>query len=450
MARGPGLTIDRLRRDGQTFMEDVSREIYLSHSGHKATAELQPIYDRHAGVLAAMPSIWCEPSSAGPCQGRRSIAPRACCWNGRSSLKPGVHWPPSKSGRSHGNRLPSCSCRTAGRCPISVRRSRSATRPIGASDWSSMGPGADLVSRELAPIRRERLERERDYIEGLDVAADYNSAFQALSGIALNELVAECRACLDETQAMWEDLLPAAARRSLGVPVSELTRADALALFRAREFDQFFPAKSMQATVGRQMAEMGVDAAAGGRIYYDTDERQGKWSRAFCSPVRIPDEVYLVMRPHGGQTDYQTLLHELGHAMHFAHTRADLPFEYRWAGDNSVTESYAMLFDHLMQNPGWLTRYTGVGRRELPQFLRAAALEELQYLRRYCAKLITKSSCMEAACHGRHCRISTSRRSALPRCSGIGSAMRSLTWTLVSTPHVTCAPGSSGPSSPTY
>ena len=25
-----------------------------------------------------------------------------------------------------------------------------------------------------------------------------------------------------------------------------------------------------------------------------------------------------------------------------------------------------MLFDHLMQNPGWLLRYSGIGRRELP------------------------------------------------------------------------------------
>jgi hypothetical protein len=103
--------------------------------------------------------------------------------------------------------------------------------------------------------------------------------------------------------------------------------------------------------------------------------------------VRVPDEIYLVLRPHGGQGDYMTLLHELGHAVHFAYTRADFPFEYRWAGDNSVTESYAMLFDHLTQNRGWLARYTGLGR-DLPAYLRAAALEELHFLRRYTAKLI--------------------------------------------------------------
>jgi hypothetical protein len=104
--------------------------------------------------------------------------------------------------------------------------------------------------------------------------------------------------------------------------------------------------------------------------------------------VRVPQEVYLVLRPHGGQTDWSTLLHELGHALHFAYTQPDYEFEFRWVGDNSVTESYAMLFDHLMQNPGWLLRYSGLGKGEIDAYLRSAALEELHYLRRYCAKLL--------------------------------------------------------------
>jgi hypothetical protein len=136
------------------------------------------------------------------------------------------------------------------------------------------------------------------------------------------------------------------------------------------------------------MTEMGVDPAAGGRVTVDTGEREGKRSRAFCSPVRVPDEVYLVLRPHGGQTDYTTFLHELGHALHFAYMRPDLPFEFRWLGDNSITEAYAMLFDHLSQDAGWLARYTELGRPRVPQFRRSAGFEELHFLRRYCAKLV--------------------------------------------------------------
>ena len=107
---------------------------------------------------------------------------------------------------------------------------------------------------------------------------------------------------------------------------------------------------SMEESIRRQVREMGIDPLAAGRITLDTGEREGSASRAFCSPVRVPDEVYLVLRPHGGQTDWTTFLHELGHALHFAYMRPDLAFEYRWLGDNSITEGYAMLFDHRMQD----------------------------------------------------------------------------------------------------
>jgi hypothetical protein len=68
--------------------------------------------------------------------------------------------------------------------------------------------------------------------------------------------------------------------------------------------------------------------------------------------------------------------------------RPDLPFEFRWVGDNSVTEGYAMLFDHRMRDRGWLLRYTEVGRGDVNEFLRTAAFEELHFLRRYAGKLL--------------------------------------------------------------
>ena len=83
-----------------------------------------------------------------------------------------------------------------------------------------------------------------------------------------------------------------------------------------------------------------------------------------------------------------TFLHELGHALHFAYMQPDLAFEYRWLGDNSITEGYAMLFDHRMQDSGWLARYTELSATNLPAFMRSIGFEELHFLRRYCAKLI--------------------------------------------------------------
>jgi len=46
-----------------------------------------------------------------------------------------------------------------------------------------------------------------------------------------------------------------------------------------------------------------------------------------------------------------------------------------------------MLFDHLMHDRGWLKRYTGLNGGQVAAFERTVALEELHFLRRYCAKL---------------------------------------------------------------
>ena len=45
------LSIERLRRDGEAFMEELSREYFLAHAGLKASAELQPIYQKYGSVL---------------------------------------------------------------------------------------------------------------------------------------------------------------------------------------------------------------------------------------------------------------------------------------------------------------------------------------------------------------------------------------------------------------
>ncbi len=187
---------------------------------------------------------------------------------------------------------------------------------------------------------------------------------------------------------MWDDVFPDFVRRGLNIDPGEATRADALKLFRGQEFDAYFPAAEMETRVQRQVREMGIDPLAGGRVILDTMERPGKRGRAFCSPVKVPSEVYLVLRPHGGQTDWSTFLHELGHALHFGYTSESLPFEFKILGDNSVTESYAMLFDGLLEHRGWLTRYTDLVQARVPEFLRAAGFQELHYVRRYCGKLL--------------------------------------------------------------
>ena len=77
--------------------------------------------------------------------------------------------------------------------------------------------------------------------------------------------------------------------------------------------------------------------------------------RAFCAPIEIPDKVMLVIQPQGGPDDWYALFHEAGHAEHFAFTDPNLKMEEKRLGDNAVTEGWAMLFDHLIDDRAWLS-----------------------------------------------------------------------------------------------
>ena len=347
MANGT-LTPERLRSRGDAFHQALSREYYLSQAGFKPTADLQPIYDEYADILGPEALAMVREAFLGArdgseeqrgarllldwlidAQAQRALVDldeREIAWENAAvlTLDDGRQMPYQRAAIEIGNAQDREE-------RMRIERARAA-----------------MVDRELAPLRRERFRCEIEQIDSLEIADGYIPTFESVSGIDLHDLARQCSQFLSDTQPMWDDVVREVVRAKLDIPLSEVRRPDALALMRASEFDPYFPAGALEASVRRQTTEMGVDPLAGGRIIFDTEDREGKRSRAFCAPVRVPDEVYLVLRPHGGQGDYGTLLHELGHALHFAYTRADLPFEYRWLGDNSVTEGYAMLLDHLM------------------------------------------------------------------------------------------------------
>jgi hypothetical protein len=382
------LTLAVLRRDGEAFMEALSREQYLALAGHKPNAELRPIYDRFAHVLGPGALELTRDAF-------RSATPDSDEWrSARALLDWQVESHASRELAELDERLITWEAtsviRLADGREVPYQRAAVdlAVEPDRKERLALDDARAALVARELAPLRSERLQRERDLIEELEIAPDYVAAFEALSGIDLRGLAAECERFLRVTESMWSDVHGDAVRKQLGIRPADATRADALALMRAPRFDPYFPAAAMEPSVRQQVSEMGADPGANGHVIYDLAPRPGKRSRAFCAPVSVPREVYLVLLPHGGATDYRTLLHELGHALHFGYMRDDLPFEYRWLGDNSITEGYAMLFDHQLHDAGWLGRYSALGKPRVPEYRRAAAFEELQFLRRYSAKLL--------------------------------------------------------------
>ncbi len=382
------MELEQIRAGAEAFLEDISREVHQGLAGFKPGVDLQPIYARHAAAYGpeVMESVRTIYGRAKPGSDEHRTARVLLEWLIDSGI--GRELAPLDERELKWEATATITLADGSVEPYqraSITMSNTADR---AARLAMDEARAKLVAAELAPLKQEKLDRERTLFASSGVATGYIATFEALASLKLGDLRDQCAAFLRDTQGMWDEVLPRFLKERLAITVGEATRADAGALFRAREFDAAFPADAMEREVRRHVTEMGASHDANGRVKYDTGDREGKRSRAFCAPVRIPEEVHLVIRPHGGQNDWMTLLHELGHALHFANAERSLPFEYRWLGDNSVTEGYAMLFDHRLKDAGWLARYTGLNKATLPVYLRSAGFEELHFLRRYCGKLI--------------------------------------------------------------
>jgi len=264
------------------------------------------------------------------------------------------------------------------RLPIEIRQEPSRERRAALEESRRA-----VVTERLNPIHADALG-EVHAVAGELTGLDYEAYCAELARLDFDQLESRTEAFLAETADAHRDLLAWFAKRALGSVPEDLATHDLSRILYGEEYRALFPEPDMVPRIRRVIGRMGLDPLAGGRIELDVEERPKKSPRAFCAAIRVPEEVKLVLQPHGGLDDYITFLHELGHALHFAHVGADLPVESRRLGDNAVTESYAFTFDHLMLLPDFLGDVAGL--EDTADYLRFAGLRELVIVRRYCAK----------------------------------------------------------------
>jgi hypothetical protein len=214
---------------------------------------------------------------------------------------------------------------------------------------------------------------------------DYKELYATVKGLDYDHLRAELETFLADTEGLYERVMDRLVRERLGVRLSELSYADLPFLWRARDFDHAFRADALLPALRRTVGGLGIDLDAQANVHLDTEVRELKSPRAFCSAVRVPDEIYLCVLPQGGPDDLGALLHEAGHMEHYAHVLPDLPFEYRHLGDNAVTEAYAFVFDHLLSSREWLAQV--LDNEDSRDYVWFAAVNDLYFMRRYAAKL---------------------------------------------------------------
>jgi hypothetical protein len=374
--------LDEYRRRAERFCEELGREYYLHLAGHKPELEIEPIYERYVDLFVRQQVEWLRElcsAATGDDSKRRLRYLLQFAFDGLLG-----HETRSESAELAGLEASLEVDPGDGAVPYRAVPIEQANEPEAERRAALEDAYTTVLDQRLNPLYVAALERAHELCRALGWPT-YAAAYAELRAIDLEALARQAAAFLEST----EDVYAAVADPELGradlPPLGQLRRCDLPRFFRAAYLDSVFPADRLVASLADTLAGLGIDLSAQANVHLDAEPRRTKSPRAFCSPPRVPEEVHLVIAPTGGRNDYAALFHEGGHTEHYANTDPGLAFEYRHLGDNSVTESFAFLVEHLTEDRDWLRRRLGLDDPG-PAAAHARALK-LVFVRRYAAKL---------------------------------------------------------------
>jgi hypothetical protein len=368
------LMIRDFELQAEAFHQEMYREYYLAEAGLKEHLEITPIYDRYSHLFEER--LVRELLASSDDRQERYITE----WVTLEYLENLV-----KGLTEHvANEMRKATVEWNGQ-QVSYRdlRALMANEPdlLRRHQLEELERGITATANEE---RAARLRSLQDMARELGFE-NYTVLCDQLRGLRLDALTQQMQALLDSTREVFFQELEVYLRE-MRVPMEEARTCDIVALFRGSQFDPLFPKESMMPALTGTLLGLGIDTAKQENLEVDTESRALKTPRAFCAPIRVPEEVKLVTKPIGGPDDYASLLHEAGHAEHFVHVDAGLPFSYKRLGDNSVTEGYAFLFQYLLLNEAWLHRLLGI--KDSAEYVRLERFRKLWLLRRYASKLL--------------------------------------------------------------
>jgi hypothetical protein len=246
--------------------------------------------------------------------------------------------------------------------------------------------GATPAVERLTPLVRLKQEHAESLLKELGQGS-YEAYGAELREADLVETAALADQVLTVTQGPYEQVIDALARRELKTPLSQLRRADFPRLFRAGGADKDF-AKDAEVARGLDTAKaLGMDVSALTNLKLDDKDLPQKNPRSLALAVKVPDDVRLSVRPAAGARAQGTLLHELGHALHYTFARQS-QFELTRLGDDTAYEAEALLFEDLLVDPVWLQERTGLSGDRLADYLSSTSAFKLYRLRLQAARLL--------------------------------------------------------------
>ena len=221
-----------------------------------------------------------------------------------------------------------------------------------------------------------RLSKELGYPSYTDLSIAYKM-------FDVEELKKAAEYILESTEIIYYDLFDEVSP----IPRSETHRSDILYLLGARNFDEYFPKEKVVPAAKKFLNSLGIDLNKQKNIKLDARDLDKKVPRAVCFSITVPTDIRVSVKPIGGKDDYSSLFHELGHAEHYAHTTSDV-WEFQQLGPNAVTETYAYLFEYIIEDPLWVKENLSMPPDVRKSYLKHSLFSKIYMMRRYAAKFL--------------------------------------------------------------
>ena len=377
------MDIDKYRDDAENFLSEVDKEYYMHFSGHKEDLNIASIYSKYDSLFShenfeKIKSLEEELQSI---QKKKLAYLKKFCAEGNLE--------------NHARDFIDLIGQEEASCIIEIDGKEVPFR------YSEV-----LLSNEADKVKRDEIDDKRklavkkllnpslmDYWKSVYSQVEnfgyknYKDLISYLKQQDFEQLGRQMDVLLSETNEIYIEHFGRLVKNELQIDLGNSRRSDFAYLRRAVKYDVFFKKEELVSIFKDTLLEMGIDINTQQNIVLDVEERKNKSPRAFCATVKIPGEIYLVVMPKGGQDDFEAMFHEGGHAEHFAFTNPGLDFEYKFLGDNSVTEGYAFTLEHLIQNSNWLDYFLGMPNDAIKDFLYFSNISKLWFCRRYAGKL---------------------------------------------------------------
>ena len=200
------------------------------------------------------------------------------------------------------------------------------------------------------------IERQHSAVHASSARRATASCAQRLQGLDLERLHAQTEAFRAATDTAYPGLLEPELARALGVRFSGSAPLGPAAVLpcRRRGSATSPPSGSLPTASWRRCAGSDRRRRAGRRRCSTSSRartnRRARSAPRCASPARSTSSS---PRSAAGTTTRRCSM-RAGTPSTSPHVDRELPFEFRYLGDNSVTEAFAFLFQHLVENPEWL------------------------------------------------------------------------------------------------